>query len=308
MPSRTRHMHTVPRGYLAGFADPSAPYEKPHVWRFERQADEPKLVGVRKTSAQTDVYTLWTETGKPDMSIETELLDKTVENGFSGLVALVESGRAPSYWGWRQLSRYMAFQLLRTPRALQIHRDAGAMAAVEIGRNDPQLAMAYMAPKIENWLCQMSWHVFSNPTDFPFLSSDNPVTTWADRGPGAEGGVGFSDPALRVLFPLRPRTCLAIIQTTEALKSITADTPEKEGSFTRGYELSIRAADLSLLGVVRHNQVTVSNADKYCYASCNDERLHRFMLDQFIHRPAPVRRFDRRPIGSPPGLNQRHRP
>src|SRR2546425_13278019 len=111
MASRTRHMHTVSRGYLAGFADPSAPYEKPHVWRFERQADEPKLVGVRKTSAQTDIYTLWTEAGKSDISIETELLDKTVENGFSSLVALLESGREPSYWGWRQLSRFIAFQL-----------------------------------------------------------------------------------------------------------------------------------------------------------------------------------------------------
>lgn len=302
MASRTRHMHSVPRSYLVGFADPSGPHEKPHVWRFERQADEPKLVGVRKTSARTDIYTLWTVAGKPDISIETELLDKTVENGFSRLVALLESGREPSYWGWRQLSRFIAFQLLRTPRSFQIHRDAGAMAAMEIGRNDPQIAMVYMAPKIENWICQMRWLLFSNPTDVPFLSSDNPVTTWADRGLGAEGGVGFSDPALRVLFPLSPRTCLAIVQTTEALKSIMADTPENEGNFAQEYELSIRAADLSLLDVIQHNQVTVSNADKYAYASWNDERLRRFMQDQFTHRAAPVRRFDRKPIGSPPAV------
>jgi hypothetical protein len=300
-------MHTVSRGYLAGFAYSAAPYGKPHVWRFERGSVESKLVGVRKTSAQTDIYTLWTETGKPDASIETELLAKTVEDGFPSLVALFELGREPSHWGWRQLSRYIAFQLLRTPRAFQIHRDAGAMAGVEIGRNDPQLAMVYLAPKIENWLCRMSWLVFSNKTDFPFLTSDNPVTTWADRGSGAEGGVGFSDPALRVLFPLSPRTCLAIIQTNEALQAIAADQPENEGGFTREYELSIRAADLTLLDVVRHNQVTVSNADRYCYASCNDQRLRRFMLDQFIHSPPPVRRFDRRPIGGPPGVNQHYR-
>ena len=75
-----------------------------------------------------------------------------------------------------------------------------------------------------------------------------------------EAGVGFCDPALQVLLP-------------------------REGSFTHEYDLSIRAAELTLQGVIRHKQVTVSNADRYAYASCKDERLGRFLQDQFIHPP-----------------------
>ncbi|PYT22633.1 MAG: hypothetical protein DMG57_34685 [Acidobacteria bacterium] len=72
---------------------------------------------MRDVSVRRDIYALWTEGGTPDLSIETELLDKSVENGFPDLIALLESGKEPSYWGWRSLSRFMAFQLLRTPRS-----------------------------------------------------------------------------------------------------------------------------------------------------------------------------------------------
>src|SRR5438874_13837689 len=130
MASRTSHMHTVPKGYLAGFADRSAPRDKPHVWRFERRSSEPKLIGVRHVSVRRDIYALWTAAGTPDLSIETELLDKSVESGFPELIALLQSGKAPSYWGWRRLSRFMAFQLLRTPRSFQLYRDVCAREAV----------------------------------------------------------------------------------------------------------------------------------------------------------------------------------
>jgi hypothetical protein len=79
-----------------------------------------------------------------------------------------------------------------------------------------------------------------------------------------------------------------------------ADSPEGEGSFAHEYELSIRAAELTLLGVVRRNLVTAANADEYAYASCKDEWLSRFMQEQFVRRPVPVRRVDRKPIGSSP--------
>jgi len=91
--------------------------------------------------------------------------------------------------------------------------------------------------------------------------------------------------------------CFAVAQTPGSLQNILADSPEREGNFAYEHELSIQAGELTLSGVVRHNQVTVSNADRYCYASGDDERLRRFMLDQFIHRPVPIRRSDRMPIG-----------
>ena len=307
MASRTSHMHTVPRGYLAGFADRSAPRDKPHVWRFERRLDEPKLISVRNVSVRRDIYALWTAAGVPDISIETELLSKTVDDGFPELIALLESGQEPSYWGWRRLSRFIAFQLVRTPRSFQMHRDACARAGLKVGRNDPQLGMVYMAPIIENWICQLKWFILWNRTDFAFLTSDNPVTTWADRGSAFETGVGFVDPALRVLFPLSPKICVATVQTRASWEAITGESPEREGSFTEKFELSIQSAALTVDGVIRHNQVTTSNAEKYAYATRNEDRLQLFMRDWFTERPAPVRRDDHQPIGSPLGVGRRQR-
>ena len=72
------------------------------------------------------------------------------------------------------------------------------------GRNDAQIAMVHMAPKMENWICQQNWFLLFNGTECPFVTSDHPVTNWADRGDGAETGVGFADPGFRLLFPNTP--------------------------------------------------------------------------------------------------------
>jgi hypothetical protein len=125
---------------------------------------------------------------------------------------------------------------------------------------------------------------------------------WANRGTWFEGGVGFGDPDLLVLLPLSPKLCLAAVQTPASLASIMKDFAgggEEEGSFLKEYDFSVVCADLVVEGVVRHNQVTVANAERYAYASGNEDRLEAFMKDCFIHNPAPVRRDDRQPIGSP---------
>jgi hypothetical protein len=249
-----------------------------------------------------NIYTLWTEAGSPDLAIETKLLQQGAEDGFPELIALLESGKQPSRWGWRRLSRFMALQLLRTPRAFQLSRDACASEGVKLGRNDPQLVMASLAPKFENYICRMDWLLLWNRSDFAFVTSDNPVTMWANRGTWFEGGVGFNDPGLHVLFPLSPKLSLAAVQTPASLATVMKDFVdgwEEEGSFLQEYDLSVMSADLEVEGVVMHNQVTVSNAENYVYTSCNEDRLQAFMRDCFISRPAPVRRDDRQPIGSP---------
>ena len=289
-------MHTIPRSYLAAFADLSAPREKPHVWRFERQSNVPKLISLRDISVKRDIYTLWTEDGQPDLSIEMRVLAEGVEDGFSNLIASLEAGKQPPYWRCRQLSRFMAFQLLRTPRSFQIFRDACALNDVNVGPNDPQRLTVYMAPQIENWICQMSWYVSSNVTSLPFLTSDNPVTAYAETGLIAEVGVGFSNPALRVIFPLSPRICLVMEHTPASLFCVTSDSSEREPSFMHEFELLIHSAELTLLDVIRLNQVT--NAEKYAYTNGENERIRLFMKEQFTDRSAPVRRDDGQPVGS----------
>src|SRR5260370_13160930 len=69
--NRPEHMHTVPAGYLRGFADTSASRRNPHLWRFEREAGLAKLISVRDASVCRNIYTLRSDDVKADTTIET---------------------------------------------------------------------------------------------------------------------------------------------------------------------------------------------------------------------------------------------
>src|SRR2546421_815863 len=113
MAGRPKHMHTVPAGYLRAFADRSAWRRNPHLWRFEREAAQAKLISVRDASVCRDIYTLRTEDGKADTTIETELLMSAVEDPFPAVVQLLRSGGAPSYWQGRGV--ILRFEFLLAP-------------------------------------------------------------------------------------------------------------------------------------------------------------------------------------------------
>lgn len=291
-------MHTVSAGYLRAFADTSTPRRNPRLWRFEREAAQAKLISVRDASICRDIYTLRTEDGKADTTIETELLSCAVEGSFPAVVQLLSSGGTPRYWQWRDISRFMAFQLARTPRMFQIFRDEGSRHGIEIGPNDPQLAMVHQAPILEKWLCGMTWILCWNRSTLPLLTSDNPVVMWADRCEGAELGVGFQEPALRILFPLTPKMCLTAVQTDTSLKAVLDGLPESEPQFSDFYPLRVDSGWLGIDQAVMLNQVTVSNAERYVYANSSDEKVRLFLNDLFFGHAGPVRRFDRKPIGS----------
>jgi hypothetical protein len=183
-------------------------------------------------------YTLRSEDGKADTTIETELLPK-VEDSFPTVVQLLSSSGMPTYWQWRVISRFMAFQLARTPRIFQIIRDVGSQQGLDVGPNRPQLLMVRQAPFLEKWLSGMSWRVCTNRSTLPLLTSDNPVVMWADRGEGAELGVGFQEPALSILFPLTPKIRLTGVQTEDSLKAVFDDGPESKPEFSKSYPLRI---------------------------------------------------------------------
>jgi hypothetical protein len=295
-------MHTVPAGYLRAFADESVERETPHVWRFERETAEPKLIGVRDMSVSKDIYTLRrTEGGPADATIETELLSPGVEDMLPGVIQLLASGETPGEWQWRNLSRFIAFQLARTQRAFQLLRDEGIRQRIEVGPNDPQLMMVNIAPFLEKWLCGMTWIVWENRSTFPFLTSDNPAVMWANRAGAVEGGVGFQDPKLQILCPLTPEIAFTAVQTPESLEAVLKDSPYNNPQFTDQYELRCHSSGLEDDGVEMLNLVTVTNAEKYVYSNTASEQVRRFLERVFFGRRGPVRRFDRRPIGSPVG-------
>jgi Protein of unknown function (DUF4238) len=298
MANRPAHMHTVPAAYLRAFADGSAPRRNPHLWRFDRETAQAKLISIQDASVSRDIYTLRTEDGKADTTIET-VLSSAVEDSFPPVVRLIAAGGRPRYWQWRHLSRFMAFQLARTPRMFQVFRDEGSRRGIPIGQNDPQLAMVHQAPFLEKWLCGMKWVLCWNQSTLPLLTSDNPVVMWADRGEGSELGVGFQEPELGILFPLTPEVCLRAEQTPASLKAVLDDHLDSKPQFTDFYPLSIDTGWLGIDQAATMNQLTVSNAERYVYANSDDENVRLFLRDLFFGLRGPVRRFDGRPIGSP---------
>ncbi len=141
----------------------------------------------------------------------------------------------------------------------------------------------------------MTWTLCENHATLPLLTSDNPAVPWADRGEGAELGTGFGDPALQVLLPLTPRLCLIFAHNAVSLQTVRSDPPDANPQFSDRHQLVIRTGQLGIDEAVRLNQITVANAERYVY----DEKVLLFLKDLFFGRPGPVRRFDRRPVGSP---------
>lgn len=299
MAERPEHMHTVPAGYLRAFADQSVQRRKPHVWQFERAGGDGRLISVRDAAVSRGIYTLRSADGVADTTIETSLLSPAVDDPFPAVVRLLCGGGTPTTWQWRDLSRFAAFQLARTPRIFQIFRDSGRHHGVAMSGNDPALAMVHQAPFLERWLCRMTWTLYENHATLPLLASDNPAVLWSDRGEGAELGTGFADPALRVLLPLTPRLCLMFSHNAVSLQTVHNDRPDTNPQFSDRHQLFIRAGRLGIDETVRLNQVTVANAERYVYANSRDEKVLLFLKDLFFGGPGPVRRFDRKPVGSP---------
>jgi hypothetical protein len=88
-------MHTVPAGYLRAFADESTHRRNPHLWQFERSGDDGKLISVRDAAVSRDIYTLRTENGATDTTIETDLLAPAADDPLPAVVRLLNRGGRP---------------------------------------------------------------------------------------------------------------------------------------------------------------------------------------------------------------------
>lgn len=256
------------------------------------------MIGANDAAVVRDIYAIVGEDGSRDTAIE-DLLLKGVDGAFCGVRELLVAHQEVRYWQWRDLSRFLALQIARTPRQFQSIRDEYASFGVNADQNDPQKAMVLAAPRLENWICWMEWAICRNESDFPFLTSDNPVVFWVDRGKGAEGGVGFAEPALQIFFPVSPRLCFTARHSQTSCSAALADPANREASFLQEFDLNIVEGKLDATQVKRANLLMVGNADKCVYSNSNDEALGRFLKRRFIGRIAPVRRRDRCPFGSP---------
>ena len=296
-------MHTVPFGYLESFAVPGSGRKEAGVWRIERAAGSARIIGVRDASVVRDLYAIVGDDGSKDVAIE-EMLLKDIDGSFCGVRDLLVSGQELRYWQWRDLSRFLAFQIARTPRQFQSLRDEYAFHGREADQNEPQKAMVVGAPRLENWICWLKWAVCRNESEYPFLTSDNPVVLWANRGKGAEIGVGFAEPDLQIHFPISPQLCFTAQHSRTSRAAVLADPVDRQSAFTTEFDLNIVTGALNTGQIKQANLLTVANADRCIYSNYKDDELRRFLQRRFIGQPGPVRRRDHRPFGSPAGRSR----
>src|SRR5579862_4609737 len=118
MPNQqTKRMHTVPEAYFEAFAVRDTTRRTSGIWRFDRISGEHKLLGIGDAEVVNDIYTVFRGDGTRDIGIEVELFCGIEGEFCRARKALLK--RTPlSKEHWISLARFVAAQLLRTPRFL----------------------------------------------------------------------------------------------------------------------------------------------------------------------------------------------
>jgi len=302
-----RRMHTVPEGYLEAFAVHDPARRSAGIWRFDRTSGQSKMLGVGQSEVEKDFYTVFRD-GNPDTGIEDIFCG--IEGDFcKARNALLE--RTPLLKEHRTaLARFIAAQLLRTPRFFQLMQDGLDAEGISYERDDLKGAMLVL---IDRWiprLARMSAVLAYNDTGLPLLTCDNPAVMWKKNGDSFICGVDQYDPELVISCPITPALAFVAYQTHESLQAVHAerhDIPRAErvpGTFVS----HVDGGTLPELEVKRLNQICISNAHRYVYASYSDKPLLRFLQNRFFGSPAPVRSRDLQPIGSPVAIAKATRP
>ncbi len=297
---RTRRMHAVPEGYFEAFAVPEPARRTSAVWRFDRVSRESKLLGVGDAEVAKDIYTVFNDDGTPDTGIE-HLLCR-IEGAFCSARNMLLDRKPITKENWSGLFRFIAAQLLRTPRFFQLVRDGLDSDGIRYEQDTLPRVMLLL---IERWiprLARMNGILAYNETSVPLLTCHNPAVAWKKSGDGFVCGVDQYDPELVVSCPLSPALIFVAYQTPASLSAVHAeqhDIPSADRE-PENFTSHIDIGSLPETEVKRMNHICVSNAHRYVYANYSGKSLLRFLKNRFFGAPAPVRTRDLKPIGSPP--------
>lgn len=293
---RTRRMHTVPEGYFEAFGVQDPTRRTSGVWRFDRVSGEAKLLGVGDAEVVRDIYTIFNDEGIPDTGIENEILCG-LEGAFCSARNELLKRILLSKDHWTSLARFIAAQLLRTPRVLQSMRDGLDAEGTPYEHDTPQRVMLLL---IERWiprLIRMRGILAYNETGLPLLTSDNPAVMWKKNGDGFISGVDQYDPDLVVSCPLSPTLMFAAYQTPESLKAVYTEQHNVPRSNRKSEKFSTHV-DIGTIPeweVVRMNNLCLGNAQRYIYANYSNKTLLQLIQNGFFGAPAPVRRSNWKP-------------
>lgn len=77
-----KRQHYIPSSYLKAWCDPSTPSgQTPYVWRFSKDGNQNNKEVPQKIFYETDMYTIYTQDGERDLTLEYNL--SRVEGEFS---------------------------------------------------------------------------------------------------------------------------------------------------------------------------------------------------------------------------------
>ena len=287
---RTRRMHAVPESYFEAFAVKDVARRTSGVWRFDRLTSKAKLLGVSDVEISKDIYLVFDKDGTPDTGIENKILCN-LEGVFCSARDSVHEVGSLSKENWSGLFRFVAAQLIRTPRFFQMMRYG---LAANGDSYDQDILPRIMLELIDRWitrLARMRGVLAYNETDVPLLTCDNPAAAWKKAGEGINFSIDQRDPELMVSCPLSPTLMLVAYQTPASLKAVYAeqyDLPRSERK-SETFTAHIDIGSLPKAEVVRLNNVCVKNAQRYIYANYSDEHLANFLQSHFFGASAPFR-------------------
>lgn len=92
------------------------------AWRFDRTTGQHKVLGVGDAEVANNIYTVFRDDGTPDIGIEDEILCG-IEGAFCSARKALLQKTPLSKEHWTVIARFIAAQLLRTPRFFQLMRD-----------------------------------------------------------------------------------------------------------------------------------------------------------------------------------------
>jgi hypothetical protein len=283
---RTKRMHTVPERYLEAFAVPDLDRRKSAVWRFGRDGSA-KLVGIRDAEVVREIYTVFREDGTPDTGIEDDILC-SLEGDFCEVRRVFRARAEFTVQHFAALAKFVAMQLMRTPRSLQMIRDFANETGQPITADTPQRVMLDLAHRASPRLARMRHMIIHNETDFPLLTSDNPVPTWRETNGAYEHGVDLRMRDAVVVCPLAPDLMYAAYQTADSFK---LNRDAETGVRTAGnYKIKIGIGGLPKEEAKRLNAICVEDAHCNVYSNQNTPALRRFLENRFFGWPESTRR------------------
>jgi hypothetical protein len=275
-----KRMHTVPRSYLEAFAVVDPTRRSPGIWRFDRNGAF-KVVGLDQAEVVKHFYTVFRD-GSPDTGIEDILCG--IEGDFCpARDAIVE--RQPLEKVHRTaLARFIAAQLLRTPRFFQSMCAFLDFQGVRYEHNDLRGAMLQL---IDYWiprLARMNAVYAYNDTSVPFLTSDNPAVAWKKSPDGLVWGVlDQYDPHLIISCPLTPTLAFVAYQTPTSLQAANTEdheTPRHE-RVAKTFTTHVDCGTLPEAEVQRLNGLCIANAHTCVYSCYNDTALEQHINTAF---------------------------